>query len=176
MLIDTSYFFGDIQIGQLSEQSVKDTLNLFISQYEPAILERLLGYATYKQLTGSDQKWTDLKTGVEYTDENGRLQKWNGLYNATTKVSLIAYYVYCQYMENQLTATGGAGEGKVQMQNSIAVTNGRKIRKAWNLMVKQNEQLYCFLNAKKDVYTDWYEWSSEVWPGILFQQSNEFGI
>lgn len=176
MLIDISYFFGDIQIGQLSEQSVQDTLNLFISQYEPKILERLLGYATYKQLTGLDQKWTDLKTGVEYTDENGRLQKWNGLYNATTKVSLIAYYVYCQYMENQLTATGGAGEGKVQMQNSIAVSAGRKIQKAWNLMVKQNRQLYCFLNAKKDVYPEWYEFSQGNESGLFFKEANSLGI
>lgn len=176
MLIDISYFFGDIQVGQLSEQSVKDTLNLFISQYEPAILERLLGYATYKALADSDQKWTDLKTGVEYTDENGILQKWNGLYNATTKVSLIAYYVYCQYMENQLTATGGAGEGKILLQNAEVVSAGRKIRKAWNLMVAQNVALYDFLMAKKDDYPEWYKWQTGTYGNTFFQQANEFGI
>lgn len=176
MLIDTSYFFGDIQIGQLSELSVQESLNFFISQYEPKILESLLGYATYKQIGNADQKWKDLKEGAEYTNETGILCKWNGLYDATSKVSLIAYYVYCQYMENELSVTGGAGEGKVQMQNSIAVTNGRKIRKAWNLMVKQNRQLYCFLNAKKDVYPEWYEFSQGNESGLFFKEANSLGI
>ena len=176
MLIDTSYFFGDIQIGQLSEQSVQESLNFFISQYEPKILESLLGYATYKQIGNADQKWKDLKEGAEYTNETGILCKWNGLYDATSKVSLIAYYVYCQYMENELSVTGGAGEGKVQMQNAMIISNGRKIRKAWNMMVEQNCALYDFLNAKKDVYFEWDEWQSGIHGNALFQQANEFGI
>lgn len=176
MLIDKSYFFGDIQIGQLSEQSVQDAINLFISQYEPIILERLLGYETYKKLSDAEQRWTDLKDGVEYTVD-GILYKWNGLVNAVNKTSLIAYYVYCQYMENELTTTGGAGEGKVQMQNAIAVSSGRKIRKAWNAMVQLNEELYFFLEAKKDVYTEWQTWRrSGGFPWLYFKEANEFGI
>ena len=176
MLIDTSYFFGDIQVGQLSEQSVQDTLILFIKQYEPRILEGLLGYATYNKLSESDPKWTALKTGTEYTDTNGATRKWQGLYDSTTKISLIAYYVYCQYMENQLTETGGAGEGKILLQNAVVVSAGRKIRKAWNLMVSQNVALYDFLMAKKDDYPEWYEWQTGTYGNTFFQQANEFGI
>lgn len=177
MLIDKSYFFGDISIGQLSEQSVQDSLELFIKQYEPELLTRLLGYETYKQIGDNDQKWKDLKEGTEYTNYDGKAAKWNGLYDNTTKISVIAYYVYCQYMENQLTATGGAGEGKVQMQNAIAVTNGRKIRKAWNLMVKQNWQLVRYLYSRRDVYTEWAETFDDAkLDNELFEYANQFGI
>lgn len=186
MLIDTSYFFADIQIGQLSEQSVQDVLELFISQYEPKILGELLGYETYKNLkeedeigsgSGGDPIYSNLLNGTEYTGKDGTLYRWNGLVDDTTKVSLIAYFVYGKYMTNQMTVTGGAGEGKIQMQNAIAVSSQRKIITVWNLMVKENFKLYHFLQSKREDYPEWSAWvTSSQFPYHLFTEANEFGI
>ena len=180
MIIDTSYFFGDILIGQLSEQSVQDKLTLFINQFEPEILQGLLGYETYKKLIAVtvpiEQRWTDLKNGKEYIDELGVLRKWNGLVQSI-KVSLIAYYVYYWYQRSQATTTSGTGEGKTQTQNAIPVSPVGKMVNAWNKMVNQNIELYRFLNANKEVYTEWYDWAVKDDSNIKFFHSiNSFNI
>lgn len=285
MIIDTSYFFGDILIGQLSEQSVQDKVNWFINQYEPEILRGLLGYETYSKLMlalsqGSvEAKWMDLLTGAEYTYQ-GVLRKWNGLLqlpagsttinfsnevnivvgrggtydpapgttaiipsgfvgkdfvfmqraygpmirrdesnpkatdnfsvngnvltllngfvfnmndtyfyygensltvsntgSATTKISLIAYYVYYWFQRSQSTTTSGTGEGKTQTQNAIPVSVTDKMASAWNKMVSLNKDLYCFLNAKKDVYTEWYDWAVSDDSNVqFFHPINTFNI
>lgn len=176
MIIDTSYFFGDILIGQLSEQSVQDKLGWFINQYEPEILRGLLGYETYKLMneTTPEQRFTDLKTGKEYTDETG-LRKWEGLVSG--KISLIAYYVYYWYQRSQTTTTSGTGEGKTQTQNAIPVSAMDKMASAWNKMVSLNKELYLFLNAKKDVYTEWYDWAVKDDSNVqFFQPINTFNL
>lgn len=94
MLIDYTYFFGEISIGQLSSKAlidnvthypVREKLNWLINQYEPKYLEGVLGYSTYKALKAGllvdpvASKWSDLLYGAEYTDIYGNLQKWKGL-------------------------------------------------------------------------------------------------
>lgn len=84
MLIDYTYFFEDLEIGQLSQQAVQDKLNMYITKYEPKFLAGVLGYAAYKQmkadllLTTIPQRWMDLLYGAEFT-YNGQLQIWEGL-------------------------------------------------------------------------------------------------
>ena len=284
MLIDTSYFFGDILIGQLSEQSVQDKVNWFINQYEPEILRGLLGYETYNKFMiglaqGSiEAKWMDLLSGAEYTDQ-GILRKWDGLLqlpsgsttinfsnevnvvvgrggtydpepgttttipagfvgkaftfiqrgfgplirrdeddpkatdnfsvsgnaltllngfvftdedtyfyygdnslvitgnDATTKISLIAYYVYYWYQRSQASTTSGTGEGKTQTQNAIPISAMDKMASAWNKMVNLNKDLYLFLHAKKDVYTEWYDWAVKADSNLqFFHPINTFNI
>ena len=170
MIIDITYFFEDIQIGQLSEQSVQDKVILLIQQTEPKILKGLLGYETYKLLMAEnpESRFVDLKNGIEYTDKNGLLKKWEGLAQPTLKISLIACYVYYKYQRNQVTTTSGTGEGKTQTQNAIPISAMDKMASAWNKMVSLNKELYCFLNAKKDVYTEWYNWVTKEGPNSEF--------
>lgn len=177
MIIDTSYFFGDILIGQLSEQAVQDKVNWFINQYEPEILRGLLGYETYKLMSAEtpEQRFVDIKTGKEYTDEKGILRKWDGLVSG--KISLIAYYVYYWYQRSQSTTTSGTGEGKTQTQNAIPISAMDKMASAWNKMVTLNEELYCFLNTKKDVYTEWYDWAIKDDSNVqFFHPINTFNL
>lgn len=85
MLTDYTFFFGDLSIGQLSSQAVKDKLSWFIQQYEPEYLQRLLGYAAYKQFSADillptiPDRWVKLLYGDEFTAENGSLKQWKGL-------------------------------------------------------------------------------------------------
>lgn len=109
MLIDTSYFFGDCSIGQLSEAAVQGKLSWFIQQYEPEYLQGVLGYKTMKEfldgLNGGviDPIWTNLLTGVEYTDVNGRPRKWRGL------VQVPQGSAYLNYNTQIVVTVGGTG-------------------------------------------------------------------
>lgn len=84
MILNHSYFFGDLAIGQLDSEAVQDKLDGFIEQCEPEYLEALMGYETYQLflagiITPAPNKWLDILTGKEYTDLSGHLQKWKGL-------------------------------------------------------------------------------------------------
>lgn len=86
-LIDSTYFVGEINIpnSQLANSGVPELLATLIEVREPEFLRKVLGYELSRDfITGLSQlvidpKWTNLLQGVEYTDMNGRLNKWNGL-------------------------------------------------------------------------------------------------
>lgn len=92
MLIDRSYFIGELNIPNTNQPAIGGLLDAFIQKYEPLFLEKVLGYALYQALIAGysvpspDQKWIDLVQGVEYTS-CGRLTKWKGL--VTQPVSVL---------------------------------------------------------------------------------------
>jgi hypothetical protein len=161
MLIDTTYFFGDCSIGQLSESAVAAKLTLFMQKYEPEYLLGVLGYDTMKAfLTGLATNpipsiWTDLRDGKEYTDVNGRPRKWRGLLQSDIKISPIAYYVYFNYQANQATNTGGTGETVLTNENATNASPSAKMVYAWNRMVHINRELFDFLFTNQTSYPDW---------------------
>lgn len=164
-LIDSSYFINDILIPTNTYTAVD--LGTEITKYEREILIKLLGYELYKLVAayenpGSDQRIIDLVEGKEY-DLSGQTLKWNGLVNTET-VSLIAYYVYFNYMRNRATITTGNGEGKLMYENAEAVNYNGKIVQAWNRLEElfgypgQNifyESAYNFLTFYQATYPEW---------------------
>jgi len=103
-LIDASYFVGEIEIPNSTDQPVAERIALFIQKYEPLFLQKLFGYALYKEFVAGimvippatpDIKWINLLYGAEYTDFRGELQKWKGLIVTDTPIFNIAGgYVY----------------------------------------------------------------------------------
>lgn len=96
-LIDTTYFNTDMAIA-LPEMSSKITA--YINKYEPEILEKILGYDLKKAFTDAlagtpDQKWEDLRDGIEY-QYDGIYYNWPGFINSE-KISLIANYVFYKF-------------------------------------------------------------------------------
>jgi hypothetical protein len=84
MTIDTSYFQGDLSIGQITSPAVIASVNLFIQKFEDEFLTRLLGYSLYKAFKAAmlseapEQRFIDLRDGKEY-QWDGVVQKWRGL-------------------------------------------------------------------------------------------------
>ena len=83
--IDRTYFAtGELFIPGLDKDSVQEKLDYFISIHEPDCLRKLLGYEFFKLFTDGlnesspEQKWIDLRDGVEFTGYNGRVKKWMG--------------------------------------------------------------------------------------------------
>jgi len=84
-LIDVSYFVQELQIPNTDEAAISERLTGFISKYEPEFLQKLFGYPLYKAfvagvaITPPAQRLLNILYGTEYTDLQGRLQRWKGL-------------------------------------------------------------------------------------------------
>jgi hypothetical protein len=92
MLIDTSYFFGSLSIGQVTTPAVNAELTALIKRLEPEYLQKLLGYSLKNDFLNGlqaipiDSKWTDLLYGKDYT-VSGIPARWNGLISLADDVT-----------------------------------------------------------------------------------------
>lgn len=173
--IDSTYFFGNTHIPQGSATGVAGSLQLLIDSKEPELLEMLFGYELYKAYTtgiaaGSpDAKWISLRDGKEYTNRQGYLTKWKGLKFTlgTSKKSLIANYVYCEWMSQNATASTGTGEKVPNNQNAENSTPAQKIVTAWNEMVKWNLELFEYLLSNQTDYPEFLNYYGRVPRNIV---------
>jgi hypothetical protein len=84
MLINASYFVGELNIPKVSNTDVSEKLAWFINKYESELLTNLLGYSLYKAFMEGivvdpmDSKWSDLLYGAEY-NYNGYTKYWKGI-------------------------------------------------------------------------------------------------
>jgi hypothetical protein len=161
-LIDASYFYGNLNIAQLNQKSVTDSLQYFIDMYEREFLTKVLGLQLYDAfILGMaatppvDAKWQWLMDGGNYTGYNGYPKFWVGFYN-NANYSPIACYIYYHYMRDLQTQSMGAGEAKATVQNAISASVSQKCADAWNLMGSQVENLFEYLNINNDaLYPEW---------------------
>jgi hypothetical protein len=86
MLIDRTYFIGEINIPNTSNQAVAALLDHFIERYEPEFLKKALGYELYTSFMAGvavsppvQDKWLRLLQGGEYTTLAQELFYWKGL-------------------------------------------------------------------------------------------------
>jgi hypothetical protein len=136
MLIDQTYFVGNLNIPGSESDPVLETLLWFIAKHEPVFLQKVLGYSLYKvyKADASDARIVAILSGAEYTDYNGNLRMLAPLVNTTTKESPIANYVYYWYMRNKATITTGVSEAKGVSENTVSVSPRQKMISAWNEM------------------------------------------
>jgi hypothetical protein len=175
--IDTSYFYGELSIAQISQAEIAASLQIIIDSREDELLLKLLGYELYKAykagVIATTQKYIDIRDGKEYTDRNGNLTKWVGLKFAigTAKKSLIANYVYWHYLTDNASFTTGSGEKKTDL--AINVSPDMKMIRAWNEMVNWNIELHEFLMTK---ISDYPEYENVCIEKELFTYQNRFGL
>lgn len=190
MLIDKSYFVGELNIPNTDKPYILQRLALFINKLEPGLLQDILGYELYKAYSvgtasydadGSNSliagRWIDLIEGKEYTGTDNKLHKWKGLVyeHADQLYSLIANYIYWHWIKDQTTQTVGLGETASTAENAQLVSPATKMVNAWNEMSEQIHQLFKFLRANKDTYP---EWDSDYGHKMLYKYGkvNTFGI
>lgn len=156
MLIDKSYFFGEINIAGLGNIPVQNTLALFIGKREPEYLELVLGYAFNALFTAAMAvdpivtRWSDLLNGAEYKNCKGFTKKWKGFKN-TDKQSPIANYIFHWYDRDNVTFPTTTGEKEGKSDNAKSASSNAKMVRAWNEMIDQTALLHDFLLNKKDV-------------------------
>ncbi len=162
MLIDLSYYIGELNIPNTSNPGVAERLNFLTEKYEEDLLRSLLGNALYYDFTenDSDDRWTELLQGREqpYTDVNGRQQRWRGLINEDKKQSAFALYTYYWWQRDRVTITTEIGEIITEADKTESKGNANlKMARAWNEMVDWNNEMILFIRSNKEIYPEW-EW------------------
>lgn len=138
MLIDIDYFKGALQLPNIEKDEESFIAN-YIERYEKEVLIKLLGNDLYQQVienydTEVDDKWRDLVEGKDFIVTVSGIDytvKWNGLINSE-EISLIAYYVYYNYLDQNFQQTTGLGVGAQNMANATVITPNKKLVWAWN--------------------------------------------
>ena len=186
--IDKTYFFGELILSGVQDTEGAAALQLVIDSREDELLNKLLGYELNKAYQAAlllevgptpgpaillEQRFLDLREGKEYTNGSGVLVKWPGLRFTvgTMKKSLIANYVYWNYVRDNHTFTTGSGEKKSPLAINALPT--AKLVRAWNEMVDWNYQLFDFLNFYPVIYPEYVDVSVD---SILFTKQNTLNL
>lgn len=156
--LDKDYFYGQLQIADVTNTAVEKNLLYFIAMYEETFLELLLGkslYDAYKVgiavLPTPAAKWTAL---------DQQLYQISGIAPNQTKLSPAAHYVYWFWMRDQVTQTTASGEKILNPDKSISVGNAQKVKLAWNAMVTRNRNIQSWIKTN---VADYPEWVEPVW-------------
>ncbi len=196
MIVNATYFQGDTHIAQKATPAVLEKLNLYISKYEPAYLQTVLGYALYKafntglQLDPIPAKWVRLRDGGEYTNRYGYLAKWAGFSDIPT--TPITNYIYWQFVRSESKYLVGSGAVEAKTENAKRVSPAELQVRAWNEMVEGNRNLAAFIVDNPDDYGEYgpyyyhsyycHAWNSDFCHTgtdsrySMFQTTNAFGI
>lgn len=177
MIIDTSYFTGNINLPQTGNTEGSAIVTEFISRYEPVYLQAVLGYSLWKAFTdgieGSgeiDQRWENLLSGGDYTYK-GSDKRWTGF---MVKPSPISQYIYYHFVRDQSTSMTLVGNVMAKTENADRVNPLLKMVDAWNEMVRLNWLLRGYLDANAETYPEYN--SRECYENEIFLTINEFGI
>lgn len=183
MFIDKTYFINDINLpGSVLDGNLA-SIDSYIDKYEKEALISLLGYTVYKDLVTNQAEttgmWGNLITGTEYeVTYNGQTHtvKWNGFKN-DDKISLLAYYVYFQFIRDNITSTSVIGEVLNASENAKRVTPADKMVYAYNRYVdlygKTNDNK---LQPSAYRYLKENESDFEKWVFTVQSKINTFGI
>ena len=121
-------------------------ITYFITKYERQLLIYFLGISLYNELQtalqdlpNAAQKWQDLVNGVDYTKDNVTY-RFDGL-KGNEKDSLLAYYVFCEYLKNDNDYYSTVGTTKSMAKDGVNVTSTRRYLEAWYEFINkyQNE-------------------------------------
>ena len=150
MLIDKTYFQGDITIPNLQEiQHDNDLVQILIESKSNSLLESILGRENYLALKSqldvngklkpdADQKWKDLVNGQSYTDNDQKFY-FKGLIQEGDlyKTSMIADFVFCEWLKQTRSQQTGVGEVVVNAQNATNVNSNSKFVSIWNRFIQE---------------------------------------
>ncbi len=142
-LIDESYFDLDMVIpntgGSLDVPVSMKSIDKWIRSRARLCLQNAFGNVLFEdlesniELSGGNlkqtapQKWKDLVDGKSYSIGSDAFT-WKGLVSGDyqPKESVLAYFVYSQYVEHNRTRLTGLGEAKGKSINSTSIYSRRK--------------------------------------------------
>lgn len=145
-LIDETYFVNDINIPNTDRPNVSSTLEAAITKYQKEVLIDVLGWELYELFSENitEAIYVSIIEGKDFTFEfNGKQIKrhWKGLQNEDLE-SLIAYFVYCRWIESEITLTTGIGEILSETQVGTVISPRDKYVAAYNNMVRVYGNIY----------------------------------
>lgn len=183
-------FIGNVNIPD--KDLISDNLTWHIQEYEPILLNILLGndlYAAYIA-TPADARFTAL-IGTVGPPSTGYLAK------------ALVNYIFYQYFQTVSTQVTSLGASQNKKKNAITVSMWPEMVKAWNRMVEKNRELHKYLVDNPTIYPeykntfpewffgwgfwggiwrcwffDWYDWSGEYGNCVneVYRVQNRLGM
>lgn len=153
----------DVSVQPVGSPTNQTELDFFIEKYERELLINALGVTLYDELqaqlpTPSLQKWIDLVDGKNYTNVSGNVKRWNGL-KGYSKQSVIAFYVYCEFLRNDNETYSTVGTVKNNAKNAENFDATPKYIKSWNQFI------------------EWYQGNlNSTYPTIVTNRSGSIGL
>jgi len=155
-LINEANFTREISVPNLSssQSGNAERLALYGDEKPRLLLQMSLGNVLFSQLNSqvtsgilsptADQKWKDLVNGKEY---DGKV--WRGLnyQEGSFKISLLAYYTFWNWLNDNTTTMGSGGEVQVQSKNANNVNPTSTLVQIWNSFIEMYQGLpynYCY--------------------------------
>ncbi len=229
-ITDLTYYKADILIPHAQTSvsdtatGVRSNLNQYISQYEREALIKTLGFTLYDEFSdqfdvsannvwtikgAADAKWGDLLTGKEY-EINSVTVNYRGMvftepYSGVSagedlKRSFMAYYIYYNYLNDDMEDYGGTGITELQAKNATRISPIPKSIRSWRrfyeLVVGQFNQPALLQNRSGMIGLDWFGFNDTErslyqfiddqntlvadtyadWEPVNFENENQFGI
>lgn len=150
-IIDETYFeVGNIYIPNNKDVNAEPTsspsaiteLQHFISVYERELLFNALGVVLYDSLIDHIEneeiqtRWSLLIKGETYVNANGDSRRWIGLDGGKNKQSVLAFYVFTEYLRNDHETYATVGTVKNTAKNAEIINATPKFIKAYNRFIK----------------------------------------
>ncbi len=178
--VDKTYFIKELTIPNVNDAGDASTLLTFdIDKYGRLLNKKALGNVLYADLDSYlvdgnlpaippdptpdpvPAKWRNYVDGTTYT-KDGKTYTWQGLKytEGSFKTSIIAYYVYYFWVENQISLLTPIGLKMVDAKNASGVNPTQLMVSVWNEFLRQyqndvfeNRPNFYYINGVP--ITDW---------------------
>ena len=185
-LIDETYFIKNLVVPDsapsLDIPNNEQSLEVYIDEYARQLLQKSLGHILFAELDGEVEngelkdtaptKWKDLVNGKTYS-YLGEDYEWKGLLftEGAFKGSVLAYYVFLKWHEDQLSTMSSMGEVKGNAVNSTAVNSTAKHVKLWNKYMEMYQGLkpssYTFSQKNGVDFHDYFNGNNGGYVSLL---------
>jgi len=189
-IIDETYFNKDLIIPNSTERDISGGLNvteLWIDEQVRVFLQDAFGNDLFDDLDSNikdgvlsptaPQKWLNVVNGTKYTFES-KSYTWRGLIytQGTSKESLLAKFVYSQWIDPKRTRLSGIGEviGK-SIDSEVANTNRKYIR-VYNEFLDQYQSDECKSYVSLLTYLDHFKSDFENADKTEYEYENLLGF
>lgn len=158
-IVTREYFLKELSIPNVNEvrdvSGGTDTFEMYIDKEARQLLKDALGYDLFKDFDSyvdvngvispvAPAKWLNLVNGTDYVVD-GVTYRWQGLIfdEGAFKSSVLAYYVYCKWLEFQISQMTGVGEMKGDAVNSTPYNSTQRLVTLWNTFVEMYQDTEC---------------------------------
>lgn len=191
-MIDISYFHTEIKLPNVGEEANTQLVNQntyvnnIIYKYKRAFLITALGYSQAETLLSQfdeegnwnetvDQKWKDLVDGYDSLEWKGLRYELDG-----KKYSMIADYVFCQYLFTQSQGDlTQLGVSKSEVEHSTLVSARSYYTMVWNRMCTAYQESEFFnpngITLEKFL-KDYEDLSANHFRKEVFRLTNRYGL
>lgn len=146
--IDITYFTDFRQIANLNDETILEILLEKIDRLENEFFIKIFGYEFQKLMLSDPTNpiYVPILEGVEYTNSEGKLVKWEGINES------IANYVYFYFYKERTPLTGGVAFATGKVENMSVSNPSDRLGYAFNKIHPALEILYDYLYINSENY------------------------